>query len=115
MESAESVRRRLNRATKGAPQNYTEQICSAFLANLDKDPIHDKVVRLGKLQKSAYRYENEVYALVGVAEEYRRVSEIVKEVNKVLSWVEEILCYAMVDPQEVRERYAAKRFMYQAR
>lgn len=93
--------------------DYVEQICSTFLDKQDKDLIYDEVVRLGRLQKSAYRYENEVYALVGVAKEYHRASEVVKEVNKVLSWVEEILCYAMVDAQEVRNRYAAKEFLYQ--
>lgn len=115
MEGAERVRRRLNKTTEGAPRNYAEQICSAFLDNLDKDLILDKAVRIGRLQKSAYRYENEVYALAGVTEEYQRASEVTKEVNVVLGWVEEILCYAMVDAQEVRKRYAAKEFMYQAK
>lgn len=113
MEGVERVHRCLNRATEGAPRSYVEQICSSFLDNQDKDPIHDKVVRLGRLQKSAYRYENEVYALVGVTKEYRRASEVVKEVNMVLSWVEEIFCYAMVDVEEVRDRYTEKEFMYQ--
>ena len=114
MEGVERVRRCLNRATESDPRNYVEQICSTFLDSHDKDLIHEKVVRLGRLQKSAYRYENEVYALVGVAEEYERASKVVKEVNQVLSWAEEIFCYAMVDVIEVRDRYAAKEFMYQA-
>ena len=114
MEGVERVRRCLNRATESDPRNYVEQICSTFLDNHNKDLIYEKVVRLGRLQKSAYRYENEVYALVGVAEEYERASKVVKEVNQVLSWAEEIFCYAMVDVIEVRDRYAAKEFMYQA-
>ena len=113
MEGVERIRRCLNRTTENDPRNYIEQICSTFLDSQDKDLIYDKIVRLGRLQKSAYRYENEVYALVGVAAEYERASEVVKEVNRVLSWAEEILCYAMVDITEVRERYAAKEFMYQ--
>lgn len=115
MEGVERVRRRLNKETEGAPRNYAERICSAFLDNLDKDLILDKAVIIGRLQKSAYRYENEVYALAGVTEEYQRASEVTKEVNVVLGWVEEILCYAMVDAQEVRKRYAVNEFMYQAK
>ena len=115
MESVERVWRCLNRTTENNPKSYVEQICTTFLDNQDKDLIYDKIVRLGRLQKSAYRYENEVYALVGVAKEYERASEVGREVNKVLSWVEEILCYGMVDAQEVRDRYAAKGFMYQGR
>ena len=115
MERIERVRRCLNRTTEGAPKDYVERICSTFMDNLDKDLIYDQVVRLGRLQKSAYRYENEVYALVGVEKEHQVASGLVKEVKVVVGWVEEILCYAMVDAQEVRERYAAKRFMYQAK
>ena len=115
MDCVARLKWRLDRAVEGAPRDYVEKICSAFLENEDKDLIHDKVVRLGRLQKSALKYENEVYALVGVAKEYERASEVGREVNKVLSWVEEILCYGMVDAQEVRDRYAAKGFMYQGR
>ena len=115
MDCVERVHRRLDKATEGDPRNYTEKICSTFLDNLDKDLIHDKTVRLGRLQKSAYRFENEVYTLVGVAKEHQRAVEVTREVNAVLSWVEEILCYAMVDTREVRERYVAKSFMYQTK
>ena len=115
MEGIERICRRLNRTTEGAPRDYVERICSSFLDNLDKDLIYEKVVRLGRLQKSAYRHENEVYTLVGVEKEYQTAREVAKKVNVVLSWVEEILCYAMVDAEEVRERYVAKTFMYQAK
>ena len=113
MEGVERIRRCLNRTTENNPRNYIEQICSTFLDSQDKDLIYDKIVRLGRLQKSAYRYENEEYTLVGVAAEYEKASEVAKEVSKVLRWAEEILCYAMVDVTEVRDRYAAKEFMYQ--
>ena len=115
MEGVERICRRLNRTTEGAPRDYVERICSSFLDNLDKDLIYEKVVRLGRLQKSAYRHENEVYTLVGVEKEYQTAREVAKKVNVVLSWVEEILCYAMVDAEEVREHYVAKMFMYQAK
>ena len=115
MDGAERVKRCFDKATEGAPRDYVEIICSAFLDNEDKDLIYDKVVRLGRLQKSIYKYQNEVYSLVGVAEVYERVSEIAKDVNKVLGWVEEVLCYAMVDAQEVRDRYSVRGFMYQAK
>ncbi len=78
MEGVERIRRCLNRTTENDPKNYVEQICSTFLDSQDKDLIYDKIVRLGRLQKSAYRHENEVYALVGVAAGVRksiRVSE----------------------------------------
>ncbi|KAF8156251.1 hypothetical protein BJ912DRAFT_937122 [Pholiota molesta] len=115
MEAVERVHRSLNRVIEGAPREYVEQICSAFLEHQDKDRIHTKIVKLSKFQNSIYRYSNEVYALAGVAPEFERASEVSREVNMVLSWAEEILCYAMIGVKEVRDRYVGKEFMYQAK
>lgn len=114
MEAVERVHRNMGRVTEDAPQEYVEKICAGFLEHHDKDKIHKKIVRLSRFQKSIYRYENEVYALAGVGKEYDRAAEVTKQVNTLLGWVEEVLCYAMVDFQEVKDCYQAKEFMYQA-
>ncbi|KAF8798551.1 hypothetical protein BYT27DRAFT_7122835, partial [Phlegmacium glaucopus] len=113
MERADSVGRRLNRITANAPVIYADQISAQFLVDNDKDLIHNHVVNLSKLQKLIYKYQNEIYALGGICEEYHLADIIVKDVCKVVRWIEELLCYAMVDSDEFRIFYETRKFMYQ--
>jgi hypothetical protein len=115
MEGVERVHRGLGRVTGEVPQDYVERICASFLENRDKDRIYEEVVRISRYRNSIYRYQNEVYALAGAGPEHERAAEVGKEICMVLSWVEEILCYAMVDFSEVQERHLAREFMYQAK
>lgn len=115
MEAVERVHRRLAGIVGTSPKDYAENICTSFLENQDKDKIYEQVVKLSKLQKSIYRYQNEVYALSGMGAEELRAAEVLREVVTMVTWVEEILCYAMVDIEEVRDRYTGKQFMYQTK
>lgn len=115
MEAVERVYRRLVGIIGASPRDYAERICTAFLEDQDKDKIYEHIVKLSKLQKSIYRYQNEVYALSGMGAEQLRAAEVLREVVTMVTWIEEILCYAMVDFEEVRDRYTGKQFMYQAK
>ncbi|KAF8797649.1 hypothetical protein BYT27DRAFT_7219066 [Phlegmacium glaucopus] len=113
MEHAESVDKQLTTITGDSPSRYLNTMCLDFLANYDKDPIHEQTIKLSKLQKVIYKYWNEIYALDGVGETYGKVDKIVKHICMVVSWVEELLCYAMVDVEEVKTRYEKHQFFYQ--
>ena len=80
---------------------------------MDKDAVHAHVVKLGKCQKSIYKYQNEIYTLRGVTPEYHMVDKMVKEVCRVLGWMEELLCYVMVDVAEVARMHQGCDFEYQ--
>jgi hypothetical protein len=113
MERVESIDKRLKIITGDSPSGYLNQICCDFLVDYDKDPIHEQTIKLGKLQKAIYKYQNEIFALEGIGPTYRRVDAIVKQVCAVVSWVEEILCFAMVDAEEVKIRFERNEFLYQ--
>jgi hypothetical protein len=113
MERAESIDKRLKGITGDSPSEYLSRICLDFLADYDKDPIHEQIIKLGKLQKAIYKYQNEIFSLDGVGPAFRRVDNIVKHVCMVVGWVEELLCYAMVDADEVKIRYEKQEFLYQ--
>lgn len=113
MERAESIDKRLKTITGDAPSEYLNRICQDFLADYEKDPIHEQIVKLGKLQKAIYKYQNEVLAIDGIGPAFFRVNDIVKQVCMVVSWVEELLCYAMVDAEEVKTRWEKHEFLYQ--
>ena len=60
-----------------------------------------------------YRYENEVLTLAGMGSEYDKVRAITHIVCKVIQWLEEVLCLAMIDATDVEERYRGRRFAFQ--
>ena len=93
MERVESIDKRLKIITRDSPSEYLNQICCNFLADYDKDPIHEQTIKPGKLQKAIYKYQNEIYAL-GLT--YRRVDDIVKQVCMVVGWVEDALQWLML-------------------
>lgn len=115
MEGVERINRSLGRTVGASPHDYVEGICAAYLEEQDKDLIYERIVRLSKLQGMIGRYANEVYALVGVGPEYKRAAQVGTNVNTVVSWLEEVFCYAMVDFREVQDRHKSKEFMYQAK
>jgi len=84
-----------------------------FLRHYDKEVIYEKIVEIGKLQKSMYRYENEVLTLAGMGAELDKVKVITHLVCKVIQWLEEVLCMAMVDATEVEEMYKGRQFSFQ--
>lgn len=115
MERVESIDKRLKIITRDSPSEYLNQICCNFLADYDKDPIHEQTIKLGKLQKAIYKYQNEIYALDGIGPTYRRVDDIVKQVCMVVGWVEELLCFAMVDAKEVKIHFERHEFLFQVK
>lgn len=113
MEVVERVSRQLGRIVSPSAQEFVNNVCLKYLEDRDKDCIYEHVTKIGKLQKSIYRYQNEVYMLEGAGPGCDRASQVVKDVCNLLKWIEEILCYAMVDFQEVRDCHVGKKFMYQ--
>ncbi len=95
MEAVERVHRRFIGIVGTSSKDYAESICALFLENRDKDEVYEHVVKLSKLQKSIYRYQNEVYALSGMGLEQSRAAEVRQEVVRTVTWVEgdPLLCH----------------------
>ena len=95
------------------PKAYAEKICVGFLADRDKDVIHEETIRLGRLQKRIYKCQDKVLQLSGIGEEYSRVEDIKKAICTTIGWVEEIFCYAIVDWAEVLRIHSEGSFAFQ--
>jgi hypothetical protein len=94
---------------------YAEKICVGFLADHDKDVIHEETIRLAKLQKSIYKCLGKVLQLSGIGDEYSRVESIKKAICTTITWVEEIFCYAIVDWAEVQRIHSERGFAFQSK
>ena len=101
MDHVNQIYQQFKTTTYNAPAQFTEQICLSFLDDGNKDTINESIEKLSKYQKSIYKYQNEILALTGVGPEFHCVTEILKEINLAVRWVEEIMCIAMVEPSDV--------------
>ena len=113
LERADRVHRRLQKMTRSNTREYLHSTVEEFLEHYSKDAIYERVVAVGRLQKSIYKYENEVLTLAGMGPEYDKVKEISQLVCEVVQWLEEVLCLAMVDTMEVEKKFMECQFSFQ--
>jgi hypothetical protein len=97
-----------------SPTAYAERICVSYLADRDKDAIHEETIHLAKLQRNVYNCQDKVLQLSGIGDEHSRVDTIRKAICTTISWVEEIFCYAIVDWTEVQRIHSERGFAYQS-
>jgi hypothetical protein len=114
LDQATRVQVRFNKFVSPNPTAYTERICVGYIADRDKDIIHEETIRLGKLQKNIYKCQEKILQLSGMGEEHSRVDSIRKVICSTISWIEEIFCYAIVDWAEVQRIHSEQRFAYQS-
>ena len=114
LEHTTRVQARFNKLIKNDLIAYLESICALYLADHDKDAIHNQMILLGKLQKSIYKCHSNVLQLSGVGDELSRVENVEKVIWTTLSWVEEVFCFAIVDWTEVQHLYHERSFLYQS-
>ena len=113
MELLHRVHKQFQRTTDNSPQNFTEKICLTFLDDGNKDFINEHIVKVGKYQQLICKYQNKILALTGVGLEFCSAEDILKEINVVVRWIEEILCITMVDAGEVTRMYNEQDFEFQ--
>ena len=113
LERADRIAARLRKITGDDARKYLRRIVEGFLSKKDKDAVYEQIISVGKLQRSVYRYENEVLTLAGLGEDYEYVREVTRAVCDVVNWLEEVLCLAMVDAAEVEIRYKGCQFSFQ--
>jgi len=110
---SEYIQKRFNKLTDDDPMKYIEKICLQFIQNQDKDDIHAEVVKLSTLQKRIYRCQNEILNLAGLGPEWNAVDVIVTKLCRVVRWLEEVFCQAIVGHSEVCRMYDEAQFEYQ--
>ena len=105
---------RLHKITNGDSKEFLTNITEKYLEDACPDDLHELMDELGKIQKSVYGYQNEVLSLAGLGKEYDEVDAVVKHVCKIVHWVGEVLCAAMVNREEVHTLYSAQQLLFQS-
>ena len=105
---------KFNKLINNDAPRFVESLMSAFLMSThDKDILCDGILSVSRHQKSIQRYEDEILQLGGVDSNWEEAHRLSDQVCKVMHWIEEVLCLAMVDPKELVALYAAKQLAYQ--
>lgn len=110
---ADAVATKLHTLTGHAAYNYLESTCSSFIFTRRKDDVRNKIISISKLQRAIYRCQDKIIELGGMGKEWERAEEVSKDVVRVVRWLEDILCWAMVDIQELITLHNHQKLMYQ--
>ena len=113
LEHTTRVQARFKRLIKNDPITYLESICTVYLADHNKEAIHEQATLLAKLQKSIYKCHDGILQLSGVGDELSRVENVKQIICTTVSWVEELFCFAIVDSTEVERLYNEQSFLFQ--
>lgn len=114
LERADSAECRLDKILGGIdPVPFVDQICKTYLREKSLPCLEAQVSSLVRLQKSLYKYQNEIYSLTGVGPEHKRMDALVGRIRTAVTLAEEVSCFAMLGPNEVYRMYVGKEFMYQ--
>ncbi|KAF8885820.1 hypothetical protein BD779DRAFT_1471475 [Infundibulicybe gibba] len=108
-----TVYARFKRLVHEDTRQYCNQIYDLYKIKHNKDIINDAIICISWFQTSMRRYHAEVLQLAGVGEESLRVSECAKSIDDLVHWLEEILCAAMVNGDELYRLHAQRQLAYQ--
>ncbi|KAJ3508959.1 hypothetical protein NMY22_g16453 [Coprinellus aureogranulatus] len=114
----QAIPRRLRRYTGMAPIDFAKSVCVQFADHhtdvvAAKDVIVKHTRQLDKILKSAREYQARILNDYGAEKEFQEGQTIEKSILDVITWVEEILVDAMVDPDLVGAKYRAGNFSFQ--
>lgn len=107
------VAKTLDDITQGSATAYVEQLVIDFETTQSKDTINNAIIPVSKLQRSILTCEAEVLELAGVGEEFRTVQAIAQRVAELILWLEDVLCFAMVEKDLIRKKHVEKALRYQ--
>lgn len=112
-EQAEAVAVQLHKLTGPVPHEFLECIYGSYVFTRQKDDIRNKIIDISRLRDQIYECQNHVLQLAGVGIQWRRVEDILKAVVRVVRWLEDVLCWAMIDITELISMHNHGQLEYQ--
>jgi hypothetical protein len=107
---------KFSRLVDNDPPKFVEDLLTAYFKSCDEDTlsVHDGVLRVQWYQKCIQRYKDQILQLGGVGPEWKEVSQLLNQLTEVMRWIEEVLCFAMVDQEGLVASYQGQMLMYRA-
>jgi len=95
------------------PKEFVEKMCLEIMEDFDLTRVNLYVLVFGKLQMTLDQCHNEVLNLKGTGAEWRCIYKRVKQICTIVNWVDNILCYVIMDKDQLIENYHLWWLMYQ--
>lgn len=92
---------------------YLENICVDYIAKTDQTILERALTNMEQLKNNLIRCEDNILQLAGVGQELYSAQEQRRKIDLVIKWLEELLCYAMVDVTELSDMHTNRKLMYQ--
>ncbi|KAF8867887.1 hypothetical protein BD779DRAFT_1680004 [Infundibulicybe gibba] len=96
------------------PQIFCDKIYDNYKFMRSTDILDDAILEISRLQKHARQYEAEILELAGVTKPLEHAQAATKPINILLSWLEEILSWAMLDGDQLHRLYTNQELLYQS-
>jgi hypothetical protein len=119
LSRAHRIDRKMNALTECEPA-YIEKVYSTYEARFNSGKagrkiLENEIKKMGKLQRSIKRCGERVLQETGMGKEWNEVDDIQKRVQIIISYLEDMLCEAMVDPKGLIEAHRSYSLAYQTK
>jgi len=101
------------------PAVYIERVYSVYEAHFNGDKpfgtkiLDDELAKLYPLQNAIDKWVAKVLQEAGIGQELNEVENIRRQVSEVVSYLEELLCEAMLDPKGLIDAHHSRTLRYQ--
>ena len=97
----------------GRATDYVEAVAKQYLRSNKTDDISKHIGIMSKHQSLFRRFEAEILQAEGVGEGLKKAEGMSQEVTRVIVWLEELLCQAMIGLLSFQALYLATKYLYQ--
>ncbi|KAF8879144.1 hypothetical protein BD779DRAFT_1474465 [Infundibulicybe gibba] len=95
VHAAECLHAEFTKFTHPGRLEYIDRVCTAYMKTQDQDIIQNDAKYLGDVLIAMRRHEGDILEVAGLGSEWKAVQDKVTCICTVLSWLEDLLCYAM--------------------
>jgi len=96
-----------------SPEMFLDIMCIKAITSKSLSEIEELAVAVAALQKSADECLNEVFLLNGNGGEWQAVHQIVRNIRRVMGWIDDLLVHGIVDVEDLARSHRSKCLMYQ--
>ncbi|KAG6839860.1 hypothetical protein C0991_011014 [Blastosporella zonata] len=109
----DNIEIQLDHITTPSMELYIERVFRKYASGGREVDITEEVDVLSRLEKDITDCQDHILQLAGVGVEWNMSEKVAIRVHTVIRWLEDMLCHAMVNSQDLIDAHKAKELMYQ--
>jgi hypothetical protein len=101
----DSIKKEHSKITRSNLAKYLSDIYSEYCSKPSTSTITDALTPIESLCDTAHSLQNDILRKDGLGLDWKKAEEVCKELRKTRSMIEDLLCYALLGLDEVKEAY----------